>query len=75
MLTKTNNGLVWWLGVQAGLSNMAAAASMGGVLPEKWASMFLWVVGGLNAFTAAYVAAREPIKTPVVTKQDVLKGS
>ena len=75
MLAKTNNGLVWWLAVQAGLSNLAGAAVLTNVLPERWAGAFLWIVGGLNAATATYVAAVNPVRTPVATPQDVAKGA
>lgn len=61
----TNNKLVVWLAVMAGLSYVASAGALADILPAKLAALFLALIGGLNTGTAAYVTAMKPVQTPV----------
>lgn len=62
---RSNNRLVAWLAIMAGLSYMASAGALTDILPAKWAAAVFVLVGGLNAGTAAYVAGVKPVQTPV----------
>lgn len=62
---NTNNKLVMWLAIMAGLSYVASAGALTDILPTKWAAFVFVVVGGLNSATAAYVAGVKPVETPV----------
>jgi hypothetical protein len=62
---RSNNRLVVWLSIMAGLSYVSGAASLTTLLPTRWAAGVFVFVGGLNAATAAYVAGVKPVETPV----------
>lgn len=64
---KGNNFLIFWLSGMAFLSNVAGAATLANVLPERVVAFVVIINGGLQAATAAYVAAAKPVKSPVVT--------
>lgn len=75
MLRKTNNTLLLWLAIMAGLQNVAGATALSGLLPERWIAGIIIMNGGLQAATAVYVGVAQPIRTPVATKEDMVKGS
>lgn len=60
MTRASNKGLVIWLAIVAGMSNLAGASIMFDILGEKWSGLFLAIVGSLNAATAAFVAGGHP---------------
>ncbi len=62
-----NNALVWWNSFMAFLTFTASATVLGNVVGEKVAAVYLMIVGGLQASTAAYVASQRPLPESVVT--------
>lgn len=62
-MRKSNNGLVWWNSVMAFLTWVASSTVMADVVTKTQAAVFLMIVGGLQAATAAYVAGTKPIET------------
>jgi hypothetical protein len=62
---RSNNTLVVWQSIIAGLSYVGAAGALTDILPASWAGLFFVIVGGMQAGTAAYVAGMRPIQTPV----------
>lgn len=68
MVSRFNrNGLVWWQSIMAGLTFVSASLVQSDVLPEKASGVFLMVVGGLQAATAAFVAGTRPLPELVAT--------
>lgn len=62
--TKSNNGLILWQSVMAGLTSLAAAGIWTDVIGERFAGVFMAIVAALHAGTAVYVAAFKPVETP-----------
>lgn len=62
-MVKTNNGLVWWNAFMAFLTFTASATVLGDVVGDRVAAVYLMIVGGLQAGTAAYVASAKPVAT------------
>lgn len=62
---SSNNRLVVWQSIIAGLSYIAGAGALADVLPQQVAALLFVFVGGLQSATAAYVAATKPVQTPV----------
>ena len=65
------NALVWWQSLMAFLTFTASATVLGDVVGEKTAAVYLMVVGGLQAATAAFVAAQRPLPESVITQTRV----
>jgi hypothetical protein len=62
-VTKSNNGLVWWLVVMAGLQSLVSAGAIADVVGIRWIGVAGAIVAALNVSTAAYVAATKPVGT------------
>lgn len=62
-----NNALAWWNSFMAFLTFTASATVLGDVVTQKTAAVYLMVVGGLQAATAAYVAATRPLPEAMIS--------
>lgn len=62
MVRTTNNKLVWWLSIMAGLQSLTGGSVIMQLLPEKLAGALVAIVGSLQAATAAYIAGKRPIR-------------
>lgn len=68
---KTSKTLLIWQSVLAGLQVLAGASGLASLLPEKWAGLFVLVIGGMQVGTATYVhgLVTIPEQTSVVVAQ------
>lgn len=64
MTRGTNNRLVIWLSIMAGLQSIAGASVVTEMAPPLVGGSVAMIVGALNAATAAYIAGTKPIHDP-----------